>query len=106
MHLQPTAYTVLLGLLLFGLGYAWVVRKLRKRKRDHGYTAWLVVVGNAAVGVGFGFIAGLEAAVILLLCNAAAGIPMIVEYIDDHLRHEEEDSERATAARLLRELDD
>ena len=106
MHLQSTAYIVLLCLVLFGLAYAWAVRKLRKRKRNHGYTAWLVVVGNAAVGVGFGFIVGLEAAVILLLCNAAAGIPMIVEYIDDHLRHDAEDSERATAARLLRELDD
>ncbi len=86
---SPSAYTgvalVLLALLLVGIGYAWLVRRLRRRARNHGYTAFLVVVGNLLVAVGYAVLAGLEAAVLLLLCMAAAGAPMVVEYIDDHL---------------------
>jgi hypothetical protein len=76
---------VLLALLLVGIGYAWLVRRLRRRARNHGYTAFLVVVGNLLVAVGYAVLAGLEAAVLLVLCMAAAGAPMVVEYIDDHL---------------------
>lgn len=81
--------TVLLVLFIIGAGYAWLVRRLRHRSPQHGYTAWLVVVGDLIVVAGYAVLAGIEAAVLLVLCLAAAGIPMIVEYIDDHLRTEE-----------------
>ena len=81
---------VLLTLVLAGIGYAWLVRKLRRRNPHHGYTAWLVVVGNVIIVAGFAVLVGINLAVLLVLCMAAAGIPMVVEYIDDHLRSEEQ----------------
>lgn len=83
------AVIVLLLLFIVGVGYAWLVRRLRHRSPQHGYTAWLVVVGDLIVVAGYAVLAGIDAAVLLVLCLAAAGIPMIVEYIDDHLRTEE-----------------
>ena len=80
---------MLLLLFIVGVGYAWLVRRLRHRSPQHGYTAWLVVVGDLIVVAGYAVLAGIDAAVLLVLCLAAAGIPMIVEYIDDHLRTEE-----------------
>ncbi len=80
---------VLVALLFVGVGYAFLVRRLRRRHADHGQTAWLVVVGDLIVAVGFAVIAGVNSAIVLLLCMAAAGIPMIVEYVDDHLRNQE-----------------
>lgn len=82
---------VLLGLMLFGVLYAAAVRSLRNRKREHGQTAWLVVVGNSAVIVAFGLLAGIAAAVLLTACMAAAGVPMILEYVDDYLRSQEKE---------------
>jgi len=98
MNGQPTGYQlsinlivviVLLILFLFGLGYAWLVRWLRSRKANHGYTAILVVGGNLIVAVGFGVLVGINLAALLLLCMAAAGLPMIVEYTQWYLNHEE-----------------
>jgi len=80
---------VLFLLLIVGIGYAWLVRKLRQRNPDHGYTAFLVVAGNLIVATGFAFVAGVQMAVVLVVCMGAAGVPMIVEYVDDHLRNEE-----------------
>jgi hypothetical protein len=90
--IDPFVVIVLLLLLLAGAGYAWLVRCLRRRNRQHGYTAWLVVVGDLIVTAGFALVAGIDAAVLLVLCLTAAGVPMIIEYIDDHLR--EQESER------------
>ncbi len=98
MEAQSTGYQlsinlivviVLLFLFLFGLGYAWLVRKLRSRKADHGYTAVLVVGGNLIVTVGFGVLVGINLAALLLLCLAAAGLPMVVEYTEWYLSKEE-----------------
>ena len=87
--IDPFVVIVLLFLLLAGSGYACLVRYLRRRNRQHGYTAWLVVVGDLIVTAGFAMVAGVDAAVLLFLCLTAAGAPMIVEYIDDHLRQQE-----------------
>lgn len=78
---QPHIFAVLTGLLLFGIAYAAIVRYVRTRRPDHGFTAFWVVGGNMAIVIGYALIAGLEAAAILFLCMAAAGLPMIVEYI-------------------------
>lgn len=80
---------VLVALLILGIGYAWLVRRLRRRNPSHGYTAFLVVAGDLLVATGFAFVAGAQMAVLLVLCMGAAGVPMIVEYVDDHLRDEE-----------------
>jgi len=94
MNVQTTGYQltinllvviVLLMLFVAGIGYAWLVRKLRQRKPDHGYTAALVVVGDLIVAVGYGLLVGLDLALLLVLCLAAAGLPMVVEYTEFYL---------------------
>lgn len=82
-----TAWTavILLVLLLFGIAYALIVRRLRRRSPDHGHTAWLVVVGDAAIVLAFGLLAGVDSAILLIACMTAAGLPMVVEYLDDQL---------------------
>ena len=78
---QPHIFAVLIGLLLFGIAYAALVRYVRNRRPDHGFTAFWVIGGNLAIVAGYALIAGLEAAAILFLCMAAAGLPMVVEYL-------------------------
>lgn len=80
---------VLAWLLTLGIGYAWLVRYLRRRNANHGYTAFLVVGGDLLVAIGFGFLAGAQMAVLLVLCMGAAGVPMVIESMDNHLRNEE-----------------
>lgn len=82
---QPHIYAVLAGLFVFGVVYAAIVRYVRSKRPDHGYTAFWVVGGDLAIVIGFGLIAGLEAAALLFFCMAAAGLPMIVEYINHWL---------------------
>jgi len=74
----------LLCLTLFGVIYAAVVRRLRRRPRAAAYTPWLVVVGDGVVVAAFASLYGLEAGVALFLMFAAAGAPMVIEYVDDH----------------------
>ena len=78
---QPPIFATLAALLLFGVAYAAIVRYVRRRNPDHGFTAFWVVGGNLAICVAFAAVAGLEAAALLFLCMAAAGLPMVVEYI-------------------------
>lgn len=73
-----------LALLIFGIAYAVVVRTLRRRNPQHGYTPWLVVIGVGAVVAVYTLLAGLEAGVALFLLFAAAGLPMVAEFMDDH----------------------
>lgn len=80
---QTTAI-VALALFIVASFYAAGIRKLRHRDRDHGQTAWLVVAGVAMVISGYAIVAGIEQAAVLLMLFIAAGIPMIVEYVDDH----------------------
>jgi hypothetical protein len=89
LNIDLIAVIVLLSLFVVGLGYAWLVRWLRSRKANHGYTAILVVVGNLIIAVGFGMLVGINLAALLLLCMAAAGLPMFVEYTEWYLGKEE-----------------
>jgi hypothetical protein len=89
LNINLIVVIVLLALLLFGIGYAWLVRWLRNRKANHGYTAVLVAVGDLVVAAAFGILVGIDLAVLLLLCLAAAGLPMIFEYTQWYLSNEE-----------------
>ncbi len=80
---------VLLALLLFGIGYSWIVHTLRRQRPDHGYTAVLVVIGNLAVAAGFSILVGINLTVLLILCMGAAGLPMIVEYTLFYVRKDD-----------------
>ena len=71
---------VLAGLVLFGCFYAALVRFMAKRGAD-GQTAWMVVGGVAITLCGSIFIVGLQAALLMLACFAASGLPMVVEYV-------------------------
>jgi uncharacterized membrane protein len=86
---QPHIVSALLFLFIAASAYAWLVRRLRQRNRDHNYTPWLVVVGNGLVVSVYTWLTTLEAGALLLICMAVAGAHMIVEYIDDWLTHNE-----------------
>lgn len=89
LNIDLIAVIILLALFLFGIGYAWLVRWLRNRKANHGYTAILVAVGDLVVAAAFGFLVGIDLAALLLLCLGAAGLPMIFEYTQWYLNNEE-----------------
>lgn len=76
---------VLAGLFLFGVGYNWFVAWLERDGRDRGYTAILVVAGVAITVIGFGHLAGTEAAIAIFYCFSASGTPMIVGSIWRHV---------------------
>lgn len=76
----PLSILILAALVLFGVIYAAAVRYIRRRHPDHGYTAFLVMIGNGVIVAAFAIVQGADAAIYLLYCMVAAGAPMIVEY--------------------------
>lgn len=89
--------------------YAWrIVRPMRHDDPEHGQTAWLVVVGVALTGLAYavilaiaeGILVALEHAALLLLAFVFAGVPMIVEYVQDHLDHKQRQRARAVISRI------
>lgn len=86
---NPITAIILLVLLLFGIAYAAGVRWLRHTYPNHGYTAFLVAGGDLFIAIAYSAVAGLEAALLLLACMAAAGLPMIFEYGADHLNRQD-----------------
>jgi cobalamin biosynthesis protein CobD/CbiB len=112
---NPAIWLVLVILAVAAIYYAWrIVRPLRHRNPAHGQTAWLVVVGVAVTVVAYTFIVAassnivtsLEHAVLLLSAFAVSGLPMIVEYIDDHLRRDEEERSRSIMQEISQILND
>lgn len=100
---NPAIWLVLVILAVAAIYYAWrIVRPLRHRNPAHGQTAWLVVVGVGVTIVAYTWIvavsnslmASLEHAALLLAAFAASGLPMIIEYVDDHIRRNEEERSR------------
>lgn len=90
---NPITYLWLIILAISTTIYAYgFVRRLRRRRANHGQTAFLVIVGNSIVAgfyfiilaTAIGYTAALPNLAVLLICNIVAGLPMIVEYIDDH----------------------
>lgn len=106
MFQQPATNIVVLALALFGVAYAALVRRIRQRDPEHGYTAWLVVVGNAAIVIAYTLLVGLELGALLFTCMAAAGAPMVVEFGDWYLSRAERSRQQQDLADLLKDVDE
>ena len=95
--------TVLAVELVFGILYAALVRWLSKKEFE-GQTAYLVALG-VLVTVAISIPAlGLPAALMLLTCFIASGMPMIVEYAAriHQARRKDKESAQAMAKELLK----
>jgi hypothetical protein len=111
---NPSTYLILIvlgvGCALYAYGY---VRTTRRRNPNHGQTALFVAIGSAAVGIAYtialaatyGIAAAIAPAFLLLLCYIAAGLPMIVEYIDDHTGEAAERNRSTALQDLLKDID-
>lgn len=115
---NPAIWLVLIILATACVVYAWrIVRRMRHDNPDHGQTAWLVVIGVAAtiiaytcmVAIASNLINALEYGALLLLAFAVAGLPMVVEYVDDHLaqrRHAQQSSILREISQILSDEDE
>lgn len=103
---NPITWLVLALLHAACWAYAYgIVRRMRRSDPNHGQTAWLVVIGNSAIGatlfaiawITIGLTNAIGLLILLLLANLAAGVPMIVEYVGDHINHSRQNSDRNIA---------
>lgn len=95
--------------------YAYgIVRRLRNNNPNHGQTAFLVIVGNSAVGLTLAAITWITSSLnnaislllLLLLANLFAGIPMIVEYIGSHTNQHTRTNDRTIAERIIQDVEE
>jgi hypothetical protein len=95
---------VALGLAsLFGIVYAWLVRRVRQRRRDHGLTPFLVAGGVAGVALCALGLTDLETVAWLLGLFGLSGLPLIWEYYDQRWRLQEEQRQAWERARTRAE---
>lgn len=92
------------GLLLFGIGYNWLVTTLEKSGHDQGYTSILVVGGVIVTIAASTPLIGLDAVVSLTLLFVASGTPMIVGSLLRYAR-EREQIDAMNRQRALENLD-
>ncbi len=104
-QLLPAIYPVftltVAGLFLFGLIYAWIVRRLSD-SGVQGQTAYTVVVGVGVTVLASAFLVGWANALLVLVCFAASGLPMIIEY--GQRTHKQQKDDRERAAGVARDL--
>lgn len=97
------AVTVWIILLAFSMFYAWLVYSyLPEKKKIKNRTAELVVLGTLVTILGYGIIIGwntlvkgFEALLVLILCFAFTGAPMIAGYWNKDASLNAQDEERA-----------
>lgn len=65
---------VALALLLFGIGFNWLINELHRRGLNDGYVWLEVVIGVCVTLVAASFVLGLQTAFILFLLFAASGL--------------------------------
>ena len=65
-----------IGLLVFGIGFNWLVEHMQKRTTH--YTAELVVVGVLVTVAVAAVLIGIQNALIVLALFAASGAPMVI----------------------------
>lgn len=107
---NPTTYLILMALHAAAWLYAYRgVRAIRSKNPRHGHTALFVVIGDGAVALAAvlvvaanGPVDWLNLAAILVAALAAAGLPMIWEYIEDHTALSQAENLRRDAAELQR----
>lgn len=76
---EPVRVALTLAMLLAAGGwYNWLVARLLAAHPDQPYTAFLVAGGVLATLVGSAVLVGVEAALLVLMCFAASGLPMII----------------------------
>ncbi len=86
----------LVALLLFGIEYAWLVRRMWMNKVE-GQTAYMVVGGvTIALLISIPTF-GLFSVVILFAYFAACGLPMVIEYVMRVHNERRKDLDTATA---------
>lgn len=98
---HPVLILVIACLLMFGMLYATLVRRLSNAKVE-GQTAYLVVVGVGATLIGAIAVVGLENALLMFACFAASGLPMVIEYVSR--KHKEQKRDREQAQQTARDL--
>lgn len=77
---------VFAALFFFGVAYAALVNYLEKQKVQ-SQTALLVMGGVTVTVIMSGALTGWEHAIYVLMCFAASGTPMVVEYVmREHVR--------------------
>lgn len=94
---HPATWVILaiLDLACWFYGFR-IVRAMRRAQPDHGQTAWLVAVGvslvivagAAIVAVTAGIATAIDWTAFVLLLFVAAGLPMIIEYVGDHIHRQ------------------
>lgn len=76
---EPVRVALTLAMLLAaGAWYNWLVARLLAAHPDQPYTAFLVAGGVLATLVGSAVLVGVEAALLVLMCFAASGLPMVI----------------------------
>ena len=81
--------TVLAALFIFGIVYNATVKWLEDKDYHDGYVAYLVVFGTAVTIIGYGLLAGADAALKAFYCFAASGLPMVVGSCWRHIKEAE-----------------
>jgi hypothetical protein len=89
------------ALFLFGLVYAYIVRRLA-RAGVQGQTAYTVVVGVGITVLAAGWLIGWLNVILLLACFAASGLPMVIEYVNR--THHEQKRDRQDARSIAKDL--
>ena len=108
ISLNWTVFSLTLAsLFLFAVSYAYLTRQMVIRKVE-GQTAWMVVIGVTVVVVSQVPTFGLLIPALFLAAFAAAGLPMIYEYVTrvHDANRADMDNAKALAARLLNSDDD
>ena len=93
----------LVGLALFGWVFNRLVQQLEDETPEHGYTAFLVVVGVTVTVLVLTPFIGVPAAVLLLAGFLASGLPMIIGSVGRALARlrSEREALRAEARRAM-----
>lgn len=91
---HPIFILTMIALLLFGMVFAYVVRRLADAGVQ-GQTAYTVVVGVGATVLASGLLIGWGNVVLLFCCFGASGLPMILEYASRVHREQKRDQSEA-----------
>lgn len=91
----PSTILLVVGLLLlFSLGYNWLIARIADAVPDHGYTAIWVIGGTLVTILATVPLIGWTAAITILAAFAVSGSAMTVGSIQRHLARRKRDLDR------------